>query len=455
MKKFGVFLLLLGLLSIGAYFVIGPEFSNSKVVFNSNGGTTISEQIVKKGEKANEPTTPVKENSTFVEWQLNGKKYDFNSPVTADITLNAIWDEYKMFTVKVTVDSNDYSSQVKEGETLSVDSLGIPVQEGYRLVLYNEANEEYNVSTPVTSDLNLTGSILEIKKYKVTFNSNGGSKVDTKEVVEGTNIEEPTTTRSGYDFAGWYLGDTKFDFTTPISKSITLKAKWTEKGKVNVIFMVDSKVYKTIPVKEGTKVTKPANPTKSGYKFVEWQLDGSKFDFNTKIESETTLTAVWEEAQSYTVKFDSDGGSKVSDVEVNAGEKLKAPTAPTKSNYKFVEWQLSGKKYDFSKVVTSDMTLKAKWEKIVKYTVKFDSNGGGSVPDQEVIAGEKAKEPTCTRSGYKLEGWVYDSKMFSFDTPINGNITLTARWSKLDANPDVPDTPDIPDVPSVPENNNE
>ena len=68
----------------------------------------------------------------------------------------------------------------------------------------------------------------------ITFDSKGGSYVDPQFVTDTT--EEPTApTKSGYDFAGWYDGDTKFDFTTRIAKDYTLTAKYEQisTGKKN------------------------------------------------------------------------------------------------------------------------------------------------------------------------------------------------------------------------------
>lgn len=440
MKKIALVLLGLGVLCFGLYFAIGSKFGDLKVTFDSNGGTFVREQTVKKGEKATVPENPVKENGSFIEWQLDGKAYDFNTPVTSNITLTALWNDFIPRNVKITIDSNEYTTQFHDGDVLSIESFGIPVKEGYRIALYNEDGTDYDMTKPVTTDLNLTGKYVEIKKYKVTFNSNGGSKVNTEEVVEGSVVVEPTTTRDGYEFGGWYLNDTEYDFKTPVTKSITLKAKWTEKGKVNVIFMVDDKVYKTISVKEGTKVSKPANPTKKGYKFVEWQLDGSKFDFSTKITSETTLTATFEEVESYTVTFNSDGGSKVSSQSVEVGSKAKKPTNPTKDGYEFVEWQLNGKTYDFNKEVIMDLALKAKWQQVIKYTVTFYSQDK-KVDTMEVKEGDKVNAPTVTRDGYTLDGWVNkdDHKMFDFTTPITKDLELTARWTQASVeNPDIP-----------------
>lgn len=443
MKKIALILFVLGIACFGLYFVMGSKFGDVKVVFNSNGGTTISDQVVKSGEKVVEPTAPTKDNSDFVEWQLNGQKYNFDSAVNSNITLNAVWNDYVMHTVKMSLESNEYTSQVRDGEQVSIDGFGVPEKEGYRIALYLETGEAYDMTQSVNSDLSLNGKYVQIKKYKVSFDSAGGSKVANAEVIEGNTVEEPTTTRDGYEFSGWYLSNEKFDFSTPISKSITLKAKWTEKGKVNVIFMADDKVFKTTPVKEGTKVSKPStNPTKKGYKFVEWDLDGEKFDFNTKIESETTLIAKFEEVSAYTVKFNSDGGSKVDSVEVEAGSKLKKPsTNPTKDGYKFVEWQLDGKAYDFNKTVEKDFELKALWKRV--FTVKFVSDNS-DIDSQKVAEGEKAKSVSIDKNGYKFEGWLLDNEVFDFNTPITKDITLTAAWSRIEANneqqnPDVAD----------------
>ena len=65
--------------------------------------------------------------------------------------------------------------------------------------------------------------------YLVTFNSNGGSEVESRTAKEGDKATRPADpTRSGYTFNGWYLGDTAYDFETPVTGDITLTAQWTE-----------------------------------------------------------------------------------------------------------------------------------------------------------------------------------------------------------------------------------
>ena len=429
-KLLGIVILILGIACIGLYFVMGDKFGEMIVTFDSNGGSVVLSQKLKSGEKATEPEKPTKENSEFVEWQLNGTKYNFEDEVKSSITLVAKWNDIKEYEIKVTLNDKEYTAKVREGEKLTLENLNIPSQDGFRIVLSNENGEEFDLSSSINSDLSLNGSYIEIKKYTVTFNSNGGTKVENKIVEENNAVEEPSTTRDGYDLDGWYLGNVKYDFGTPVTSNISLKAKWKEKGKINVIFTVDDKVYQTTPVKENTKVTKPADPKKKGFKFVEWQLNGVAFDFNTKITSETNLVAKFDEVSSYKVKFDSDGGTVVKEQDVAVGKNATKPTDPTKENYKFVEWQLNGTKYDFSKEVTDNITLKAKWEEIAKnVTITFDTQGGSEIPKQTVKQGNKITKPADpTKSGYIFDGWVYDRKIFDFNTTVNEDMTLVARF---------------------------
>ena len=409
------------------YYLYSNKFGEYKVVFDSDGGTTVTEQIVKAGEKATKPVDPTKDKNDFVEWQLDGKAYDFDSSVNKDITLKALWKEYNMYNVKVTLEDKDYSANIREGETITLEAFAFPAKEGYNIKLYDANNEEYNIASTVTSDLVLTGKYIEIDKYTVKFDSNGGTKVNDVKVLEGATVEEPTVTRDGYILDGWYLGDEKYDFSSPVTKGITLKAKWNEGQKYTVTFNADGKEYKKVGVLENTKVSKPTSPSKSGYKFVEWQLDNSAFDFNTKITGDITLTAKFEEISAYTVTFNSDGGSSVTSQQVEVGKKATKPTDPTKSGYKFVEWQLNGSTYSFDSAVNSDITLKAKWKKT--YTVTFDKNNGTNNDIKTVGEGETVTKPADpVKDNATFVGWVYNNQMFDFSTPITKDITLTARY---------------------------
>ena len=66
------------------------------------------------------------------------------------------------------------------------------------------------------------------KSYTVTFDSDGGSSVASQSVVIGKYVTEPSTPiKHGYVFLGWYYGSDKWNFSTPVTGNMTLKAKWT------------------------------------------------------------------------------------------------------------------------------------------------------------------------------------------------------------------------------------
>ena len=68
-----------------------------------------------------------------------------------------------------------------------------------------------------------------VKKYSVSFNTNGGGEVIKKTVKENRKVTAPTDpVRPGYKFVGWYYHGVKFDFNTKITQDYILVAKWTK-----------------------------------------------------------------------------------------------------------------------------------------------------------------------------------------------------------------------------------
>ena len=83
-------------------------------------------------------------------------------------------------------------------------------------------------------------------------------------------------------------------------------------------------------------------------------------------ESETSESQSGQETTTYTVKFNSNGGSAVADQKVKKGEKAKKPTDPTREGYSFVNWfedSALATVFDFNQAIVSDLTLYAKWDR--------------------------------------------------------------------------------------------
>ena len=191
--------------------------------------------------------------------------------------------------------------------------------------------------------------------------------------IEGSSIEDMNILYKNAK-GEWINGlDSSIEVVIPDTFEIHYKngQKYPEEKKYTVTFNTDGGSEITSKeINEGEKVTKPADPTKEGYKFVKWQLNGEDYDFEKIVTGDIELKAVWERVTvKYTVTFNTDGGSEITSKEINEGEKVTKPADPTKEGYKFVKWQLNGEDYDFEKIVTRDIELKAVWEKIV-YTIK-------------------------------------------------------------------------------------
>ena len=107
--------------------------------------------------------------------------------------------------------------------------------------------------------------------YTVTFDTNGGSKVNSQTVPYGETAKTPAIpAKTGYTFAGWYLEGEKFNFNTPVTKDMTLIARWTA-NQYTITFDTDGgSAVAPITQDYGTAVTAPADPTKNGYTFAGW-----------------------------------------------------------------------------------------------------------------------------------------------------------------------------------------
>ncbi|OSG88683.1 cell wall/surface repeat protein containing internalin domain [Bifidobacterium adolescentis] len=415
------------------------------VSFDSNGGSDVDSQQVEYKDTASQPDNPTLDGYTFQGWTLDGDPYDFNTPVTSSITLKALWSKNTPVAKKhtVTFDSGKGSKvdsqTVKEGDPVSKPDN--PAREGYTFNGWLLAGDPYDFTTPVMQDLTLTASWTKNKStYTVKFDLNGGDgDIADQKVKEGSTIDRPDNpTREGYTFMGWQYEDSDWNFLNTVTSNMTLTAQWkrNEVKKYTVAFdTADGTSIDPQTIKDGGKVSKPDDPTREGYEFKGWTLNGVDYDFTAPVKADLVLTAVWTpvKPKTYTIMFDTDRGTVVPSQTVKDKGTATEPTAPTKTGYEFKGWLLDGKPYDFATPVTKDVTLKAKWEKtkVESYTVAFDSAGGSEVASQTVEQGKTAVKPDDpTREGYTFFGWYAGDAAYDWDTPVTGNLILTAHWQK-------------------------
>lgn len=432
----GIAIGIVGLVLV-AVFLLLSKGKTYNVSFDTGSGIYTEPQVIKKGEVVARPADPVKEGYSFVRWELNGQEYDFTTPIEGDIKLVAVWEkiEAPKYKLVFTVDGETKEIEVSDASEISLDELGFTEKDGYEIEWSVDGEKFDPTTTPITEDMNITGTYVKVNYFTVKFSSDGGSKVDNQKVKAGEKATEPTdVTKHGFILDGWYLSGKKYDFSTPVTKNITLTAKWKEDASVpryKVTFDSDggSKVTEQ-KVVENEKATAPKAPTKTGFKFIEWQLDGKKYDFKKEVTKDIKLVAKWEELQEFTVTFDTDGGSSVAEQKVYDGSKATKPTNPTKSGFEFAGWYNGEKEYNFSNAVKSNITLVASWVKV--YKVTYDSNGGSSVKSETVIEGNNFKKPANpTKSGHNFKGWLLNGVEYDFSSTPTSDITLVADWEEV------------------------
>ena len=206
----------------------------------------------------------------------------------------------------------------------------------------------------------------QVNEFTVTFVANGIETVQT--VKDGEKAVKPVDpVKEGYVFLGWYVGDALYDFEA-VRGNVTVTAKFEEvkpeEKEFTVCFIVDG-VKTEVKVKEGEKVSKPADPVKDGHVFVGWFIteEASQFDFETAITEDLVLFGEFNEIiKEYTVKFIADGVEEVQTVK--EGKSAVKPADPEKAGYVFKGWFVGEEEYDFS-AVTADVIVIAKFEEEV------------------------------------------------------------------------------------------
>ena len=118
-------------------------------------------------------------------------------------------------------------------------------------------------------------------------------------------------------------------------------------------------------VEAGQTATKPADPKKEGFTFVEWQLGGYTYDFSAAVSANITLTAYYtlnEGIETISVAFNADNGSAIQAVQIAKGTAVTEPPVPQKAGYSFEGWYNGETPFDFNAVLEENTVLIAKWK---------------------------------------------------------------------------------------------
>ena len=254
------------------------------VIFNSNGGSQVSNQIVKNGSTVSCPQDPTKDGYTFLGWYHGDEKWNFSTSINGDITLDAKWEEVIVTPPACTdhIDANKdgkcdncqadvavdpgvstvYTITYRDGSkrlnlqpstyTILDKDLHLPTPAAkthYEFVGWYTDKGLTNLATSI--DVNAKANLTFYAKYvpvsyTITYELNGGVNANSNPTTYDVTtfpitLEEPT--KDGFIFRGWY---TDFAFTQPLSDltssnigNLTLYARWAAAEEAYTITYLD------------------------------------------------------------------------------------------------------------------------------------------------------------------------------------------------------------------------
>lgn len=295
------------------------------------------------------------------------------------------------------------------------------------------------------------------KNCTISYNSMGGNEVASQKCEWGatTAIPQNVPTRQGYTFMGWNTdvngsGNNYSAGTNIVVKEdITLYAQWSEN---NVTVNYNANGGNSAPASTTEKYSKGVTvtyeiPKRAGYEFNGWntKADGTGVVYKAGniVKEDVTLYAQWIVSVISVQYNHNDGTNKANKVvNGNAADGISIDYVPTREGYLFKGWNTAqngtGVNYATGTVSKENVILYAQWEKLIYYTLTYDTQGGYFNGDMKkkylsgstaVVTSEVPQKP-----GYVFAGWntKADGTGISYiaATAINmgTNIVLYAQW---------------------------
>ena len=313
------------------------------------------------------------------------------------------------------------------GGTITIDGGNLDINtNSHCILLGNGDNSNHNV-------------VIKSGNIKLNSRRNGAYGIKFEPVLNTDTINGNIKIDGGNLEISAIAGGTNIDDSKIAINSKLIFLKGTSLKDNGKILLSEANNYYTVTfdsnggsavtaqsIEAGQKATKPADPTKDGYDFKGWTLNGSAYDFNTAVNGNITLVATWEQQQvvptTYTVSFAANGGTgRMADVTGISSEYTLPEngfTAPDGKQFK--AWSVDGneKAVGDKITVTADTTVTAVWETVP----------AGHTCDIKPV---KKVEPSCTEGGkeayYKCDG----CGKFYEDALGTKEITDLAAWGNL------------------------
>jgi len=298
---------------------------------------------------------------------------------------------------------------------------------------------------------------IEVKKveYTVTFENEGETyataKAEPNQTVSAPaeNPAKEATPNAAYVFDGWYNGETKFDFATPITADLTLTAKYTSfvpTTKINLsnesvanTYLNNAWVKGSYDSTEGAIVADLAQAPAMFYR-------GPAGMDNLYIGESLYLDITYKTSANDPIIVSVSGGNSLTDSAWTSQYIYKDhwTNITTDGMWQTLSLDLSSSAYDFISVVKlqSGGTAGEMWIKSIAvrqstHTVTYLNEDGSTFTTQEVepdtVTTAPATNPTKAATfdvEYVFDGWYNGETKFDFATPITSDLTLTAKFTE-------------------------
>ena len=310
---------------------------------------------------------------------------------------------------KYTISFYDGDELVDTIETYGNEEISMPAapkKEGFTFkgwfsdkgIWKDELTKDTFVGQVLTEDVNVYAYYLEnetpvASEYTITFYIDGEA-VDSIETSGNERLTLPAAPeKDDHTFEGWFFDNGTWQERltantyeeTPLTEDVSVYAYYKKIGgsepeqpqEYTVIFEVDHGT--PIAPITTSRIDEEPQTTRDGYTFAGWYKDGGFVKnavFPYEVTEDQTLYAKWEKNK-YTVRFDTDGGTYVSDMIVSV---IDRSPETTRDGYEFEGWYTDktfSNKISFPYEVTEDLTLYAKWTQSGSEKIVFsvDANG--------------------------------------------------------------------------------
>lgn len=384
----------------------GTPVQEHTATFMANGAVYDSATYAEGAEIAAPANNPTKDGYTFAGWSLDGTNVvTFPQTMgTADVTYTAIFVENAKYKATFLVDGAAYGDVNSYAEGEQIVAPADPSKTGYTFTGWDPA-----VGTMGTADMTFNAKF-EAKTYNVKF-MNGDVQHDANTVKYDGAYTLPTApTKAGSTFVGWVDADgNAMPATHTTDGDVTFYAKWATSA-FDAKFYLDAaktELHATESVEFGAAITAPTEPSKTGYTFKGWSLDGSTVlaDLGTMDTEGKDFIAVFEALSSGVTFYD--GDTVLETKTGNFGDKINAIDDPPKAGYTFAGWvYANGDAVTFPVTLGLDpISVYAKWTANPIFIEFYDGESiisGGEQNCGEAIAAPEAP----TKAGYNFVGWV-------------------------------------------------